>query len=489
MVEEDGPTPRARRRFFVLGVAVVLAAVGYAFPLPGIPEAGRRLTAVLLAVMVLWIGEALPLAVTALLGPALAVLAGVAPVEQAFSAFGNPILVLFIGSFLLARVTFKHGLSERIAFRVLSLPAVRRGPTHAFVSLGLTTAVLSAWMSNVAVTAMMLPIAQALLGAMSGGRGRRPPPFLAAALMLVVTYSASVGGLFTPVGTPPNLIGIALIEQTTGERVTFTGWIVEVFPVTFIVLVAMMAYLARGFRAEAARLAYDPARMVERYAALGRWRPVEKRAAVALLAAAALWIVPSLLALLYPVAGAFMVDRLPESLVPVLVAAPLFWLGEARGVERPILELEDLASIDWPIIVLFGGGMCLGHLMLTAGVATAIGELLAGYVPGGSNPALVFVFCLLAVAVSETTSNTASANMVVPVVMAVSQRVGADPIGLGIAATAACTFGFMLPVSTPTNAMAYATGYVTQRQMIRFGVLLDVIGIAALTVWFGFVVS
>jgi sodium-dependent dicarboxylate transporter 2/3/5 len=132
--------------------------------------------------------------------------------------------------------------------------------------------------------------------------------------------------------------------------------------------------------------------------------------------------------------------------------------------------------------------MCLGQLMMQTGVARALGELLAQYVPSGQSPFLVLIFCLLAVLVSETTSNTASANMVVPVVMAVSTQVGADPIGLGLAATAACTFGFMLPVSTPTNAMAYATGYVSQRQMIRYGVVLDVIGILALTVWFGFVV-
>ena len=135
-----------------------------------------------------------------------------------------------------------------------------------------------------------------------------------------------------------------------------------------------------------------------------------------------------------------------------------------------------------------GGGMCIGQLMNDTGVAAALGRLLASYVPAGNSPMLVFVFCLLAIAVSETTSNTASANMVVPVVIAVSTQAGADTIGLGIAATAACTFGFMLPVSTPTNAMAYSTGYVTQRQMIRYGFLLDVFGVAALTLWFGYIV-
>jgi sodium-dependent dicarboxylate transporter 2/3/5 len=305
--------------------------------------------------------------------------------------------------------------------------------------------------------------------------------------MLIVAYAASVGGLFTPVGTPPNLIGIGLIAQATGERISFLTWIVKIFPVALIALLLMMAYLAYSFRTETRRIVYDRSQMAARYAAMGRWRSVEKRCLAALLTTAALWIVPPLVPLVHASAGAFVTAHIPESIAPLVAALPLFWLPEEPGSVRPILELEDLAAIDWPVIVLFGGGMCLGQLMMQTGLATALGGWLALYVPGGNSAALVFIFCLLAVTVSETTSNTASANMVVPVVMAVTTQVGGDPVALGLAATAACTFGFMLPVSTPTNAMAYATGYVTQRQMIRYGVILDVIGIVLLTLWFGFV--
>ncbi len=473
-------------RLAVLGLAVVLAAVVYAFPLPNIPEPGRRLTAVMMVVVTLWIAEALPIAVTALLGPALAVLVGVAPAEQAFAAFGNPIIILFIGSFLLARVTFKHRLNERIAYRVLSLPILGSDPTRAFIFLGLTTAALSAWMSNVAVTAMMLPIAQSVLQAMTGER--RPPPTYAAAFILIVTYAASVGGLFTPVGTPPNLIGIGLIAQATGYRIGFDEWIIKVLPITFLILALMMAYFAILFRREKQALVYDRSQMLARYVGLGPWRSVERRVAIALLITASLWIGPPLIELGWPALGEFLSARVAEAVAPLLVAGVLFWLSEGGGSEQPIMTLDDLAGIDWPVVVLFGGGMCLGQLMMQTGMAKALGELLALYVPAHGGPALVFVFALLAVIVSETTSNTASANMVVPVVIAVSTQVGADPIALGLAATVACTFGFMLPVSTPCNAMAYSTGYVTQRQMIRYGIVLDVIGVALLTLWFGYVV-
>jgi sodium-dependent dicarboxylate transporter 2/3/5 len=249
-----------------------------------------------------------------------------------------------------------------------------------------------------------------------------------------------------------------------------------------------MLYFALLFRREKQVLVYDRRQMAARYAALGPWRPVERRVGFALLATAALWIGPPLLGLAVPDLGAFLGARLPEPVVPILVASLLFWLPEGGGRAQPIMQLGDLARIDWPVVILFGGGMCLGGLMLQTGMATALGELLAFYVPVGSGIGLVFVFALLGVVVSETTSNTASANMVVPVVIAVSTQVGDDPVALGLAATVACTFGFMLPVSTPTNAMAYSTGYVTQRQMIRYGVVLDIIGIALLSLWFGWVV-
>ena len=487
-VEEGGGNVLTQRqRMAVLLLAGTLATAVYIWPLPGIPETGRRLSSVLLVVVTLWLSEALPIAVTALLGPTLAVLVGAAPATQAFAGFGNPIILLFIGSFLLAGATFKHRLNERIAFRVLSVPAIGSDPTRAFVLLALTTAALSAWMSNVAVTAMMLPIAQSVLLAMSGDRAR-PPRMLAVAFVLVVTYAASVGGLFTPVGTPPNLIGMGLIEQATGHRIGFGEWVYKVFPVTFIVLVVMIVHFIWLFRDEVADLRYDREQMAARYVALGPWRRAERRVAVAFLVTAVLWIAPSIVGLLAPAAGAFLNARLPEAVVPLLVTGVMFWLPDGDGTSRGLLDLRDLATIDWPVVVLFGGGMCLGQLMMETGVATALGALLATYVPAGNSPLLVFIFCLLAIGVSETTSNTASANMVVPVVLAVSTHAGADAVGLGIAATVACTFGFMLPVSTPTNALAYSTGYVTQREMIRYGILLDIVGAAALTVWFGYVV-
>jgi sodium-dependent dicarboxylate transporter 2/3/5 len=493
MIEPRLPSPPvdsledagARPRWAPMALAVGLALLLYTFPLPGLSEEGRRLAAVLAIVVTLWLAEVVPLSITALIGPALAVLLGVAPAERAFAAFGNPIVMLFVGSFLLARATFKHHLNERIAYRVLSLAVLRNDPTRAFVFLGLTTAGLSAWMSNTATCAMMLPIAQSVLAAMTSGRHRAAPQAYAAALMLIVAYSASLGGLFTPIGTPPNLIGLGLIEQATGVRVSFGAWVVRVFPIACLCLLLMMAYMARSFRKELQALVYQRSEMVARYAALGQWRPVEKRVVAALLTTLVLWLLPSLMVLADPAIATFVASRLAEAAVPVLVAGTLFVMKTGDRSSPPILEVADLAAVDWPVIILFGGGMCLGALMIETGLARVLGETLAGYLPANNGLVVVFAFTLLAIAVSETTSNTASANMAIPVVMAVATRVGGDPVALGLAATAACTFGFMLPVSTPTNAMAYATGHVTQRQMLRSGLALDVGGAVLLTLWFG----
>jgi sodium-dependent dicarboxylate transporter 2/3/5 len=241
---------KAGGRWAATGLAIALALVAYEFPLPGISEEGRRLTSVMVLVATLWISEAIPLAITALLGPALAVVVGVAKADTAFAAFGNPIIMLFVGSFLLAHATFKFRLNERIAYRVLSLGILSNDPTRAFLFLGFTTAAISAWVSNAATTAMMLPIAQSVLLAMVPAGGRDMPRTFAAGMVLVVTYSASIGGLFTPIGTPPNLIGIGLIEQATGVRISFFGWIWRVFPITAASLLLMMAYFAFLFREE-----------------------------------------------------------------------------------------------------------------------------------------------------------------------------------------------------------------------------------------------
>jgi sodium-dependent dicarboxylate transporter 2/3/5 len=176
--------------------------------------------------------------------------------------------------------------------------------------------------------------------------------------------------------------------------------------------------------------------------------------------------------------------RLPEGIVPLLACAPLFLVrAPSASGALPILGQRDLREIDWATILLFAGGMCLGDLMGRTGVAGAIGELVAGSVPSGG--LLVFLCAAFAIVVSELTSNTAAANMVVPVTVAVAQRAGADPVTPALAATVACTFGFMLPVSTPTNAMAYATGHVSQREMMRSGVVLDLLGATLLGLWFG----
>jgi sodium-dependent dicarboxylate transporter 2/3/5 len=478
--------PPPPRRALALGLAAGLAGLAYAFPLPGVSEEGRRLTAVLAAVGTLWVSEALPLAATALLGPALAVLVGVAPAKAAFSALANPILVLFIGSFLLAQALEKHRVSERIAYRVLGMAAVRSDPLRAFVMLGLITAFISAWISNTATTAMMLPIALSVLHAMTPVGGGEPPRRFASALMLLIAYAASLGGLFTPIGTPPNLIGLGLIEQATGIHVSFGAWITRVLPVTLTTLLLMMAFLAWRFRDDLGALVFDGSQMVARHAALGPWSAAQAWSAAALLLAFAGWLAPPLAGLASPAIGELLGTRLQEGVVPLLAVAPLFLVSADHGGGRgPILELGDLRRIDWATIMLFAGGMCLGELMVKTGVARAVGELLAGRVPSGGWLTLLAV--AFAIVTSEFTSNTASANMVVPVAVAVAQQAGGDPVLPSLAATVACTYGFMLPVSTPTNAMAYATGYVRQLDMIRNGVVLDVFGALLLGLWFGWV--
>lgn len=487
-MDEAGGRPwSAGQRLGVLAIAGLLAALAYAFPLPGIPEEGRRLTAVLVVVATLWLSEALPLAVTALLGPALAVVVGAAAASRAFAEFGNPIVLLFIGSFLLAGATFKHRLNERIAYRILSHPLVGNDLIQAFALLGLTTAALSAWMSNVAVTAMMLPIALAVLRAIIGTR-RDVPRALAAGFVLIVTYGASIGGLFTPVGTPPNLIGIGFLRREMGVDVAFFSWIALGVPVVVLTFAAMIARLLWSSSERQVHLAGVAQTIAEQRRALGPWTRGQVNTVIAFAVAVVLWITPGVMALVlgqdHPAYRAY-TGALPEGVVALFAAGLLFVLPTNLRRLEFTLDWREAVQIDWWIVFLYGGGIALGTLAFTTGLAERLGFALTSLVGVESELGLIALSALIAAALSETTSNTASVNMIVPVVIAFARSSGIDPLLPALAATMAASLGFMLPVSTPCNAIVYASGRIPLTTMMRHGIWLDLAGVIVVTLVVG----
>lgn len=449
------------------------------------PEAWR-LAAIVAAVVVLWFTEALPLAVTALLGAAACVLFGVAPAKEVFRPFADPLIFLFIGSFLLAEAIRLHRLDRRLAYAVLAVPWVGEKPRRILAAVAVVSVAISAFISNTVTAAMMVAIVSGILAAIdeaAATSGRRPDPAFATGLLLCVAFAASIGGLATPIGTPTNLIGLRFIADELGVAISFVGWCAIGLPIVAVMTTITVLVLGRLFPAGVTRLDGVSAYVAAERARLGPWTTGQWSTALAFAATVVMWMVPGfLLAALGPdhEICTWLKDRLPESVAAIIGAALLFILPGNGG--RRALAWQD-ARIDWDVVLLYGGGIALGELCFSKGLAAAAGAAITAWIPAGAwaGTLLVVAAAILAVFTSEFTSNVASATMVVPVVIALGQSLGGNALVAALAATFAASLGFMMPVSSPCNAIVYGTGRIPLRSMMAGGVVLDLIGLAVIT--------
>jgi sodium-dependent dicarboxylate transporter 2/3/5 len=463
----------------VLAPAVFLLLL--LLPLDGIGAPAHRLAAVLGAVVVLWVTEALPLPVTALLGAAACVMLQVAPAKEVFAPFADPLMFLFIGAFILSRAIFLHGLDRRVAYAVLSLPWVGARPGRILFAFGAVTAMISGWISNTATTAMMFGIGLSILAALREPEGGKAvTPAYATALMLMTSFSASIGGLATPVGTPPNVIGLGFIRAELGVEVPFFRWMLIGVPVVIVLYLLLYTYLNAVAPAGSRELPSGAKLIQEERDRLGPWTRGQRSVAFAFGITVLLWMLPGFVAVATgenSPAYQMLVRRIPEGVAALVGAMLLFVLPGERG---RAISWHDAVQIDWGVVLLYGGGFALGVLSFQTGLAEAMGRGLTGVLPIEGSFGMLVAAVLVAVVLSETTSNTASANMVVPVVISIAQAAGLDPVEPALGATMAASLGFMLPVSTPCNAIVYGSGYIPLKQMIRHGLVLDLAGIVVI---------
>jgi sodium-dependent dicarboxylate transporter 2/3/5 len=490
-VEPEIPATDAEERFDLWRKRVGFVAAPLAFAAAwylstGLETPAHRLGAILAAVVVLWVSEALPMAITAFLGVAAAVVLGVAPAQAAFAPFADPLVFLFIGTFILARAIFFHGLDRRFAFAILGMRGVGSRPGRVLIAYAATSCLISAWISNTATTAMMFPIGVALLRSLESlsdtPLSKRHASGFAAALLLSNAFAASIGGLATPVGTPPNLIGIGFIRQETGVDVSFFAWMALGVPVALLALTAMLVRFHWSSVDRDARLDGIEAFIAAERAELGPWTRGQVNTVIAFGFAVTMWVLPGVLALLLgsddPLCR-LLATTMPEGVVALLAAVLLFVLPTNVRRMEFTLDWREAVQIDWWIVFLYGGGIALGTLAFKTGLAEALGFRLTSLLGVQSELGLIVLATIIATVLSETTSNTASANMVVPVVIAFARSSGIDPVLPAIAATMGASLGFMLPVSTPCNAIVYASGRIPLTTMMRQGIWLDVAGIAA----------
>ncbi len=475
------------RRTVGLVLAPIVTAVFYFLPL-SLDDTQQSLAAVLLGVVVLWVCEPVPIPVGGFIGIGAIVMLGVVGPDDALAPFGSTTVFTFIGAFILASAMLKHGVAKRFAMFILNLPGVGRSTFRVAIAFGAITCLLSGFVSNTATVAMLLPTAIGLLTVIAKlmqDEGVVEEDFdplrlrVGVAIMLMLAYGASVGGLLTPVGSPPNLIGREFIEDATGEPISFFDWMLMALPICALMFVALAVVLLLLNKPEIRELKGIEEYVDRERAALGPLTRAERNTLVAFAVTVTLWITPGIVGLIagtdssaYETVGA----RLDEGVVAVLGASLLFLLPIDWKEREFTLRWSDAQGIDWGTVVLFGTGIIFGTLLADTGLAETIGNGASDTLGLGSSVAITIFAVVLAIIVSETTSNTASAAVVVPIVIPIAMGAGIDPITPALAATFAASFGFMLPVSTPQNAIVYGSGTVPITQMIRSGFSFDILG-------------
>jgi solute carrier family 13 (sodium-dependent dicarboxylate transporter), member 2/3/5 len=431
----------------------------------GVPRGSAPpvLPALMALCVIWWITEAVPAAVVAIVAVVGAVLTGLASPRAAFAVFGTPLLFLFYGSFFLAEAMKSHGLGERLARAITALAGSRRG---LLVAVAFTAFVLSMLMSNSASTAILLPIVLPI--AVASGDAR-----FGTALVLMVAWASSVGGIGTPVGTPPNLIGIAAMREL-GHDLSFVGWMSVGVPLGVVMLGGLLLVLMGLLRVKNAPI---PRGAVVAHA----WSPGERSVTVAVGIAVVGWMLPTALDLVAPgsLAAWWVNEHLREEVVALIAGCSLFVLPGGRPEApwaRPALLWREAARIDWGVIFLFAGGVLLGDLAGKNGLSDEWGRALVAATGASTTWTITALCTAIAIVLSELTSNTATAVLMAPLAGNLAVAAGAAPIPAMLGATIGSSFGFMLPISTAPNAMAYGTGRVRMGQMIRTGIVFDVVG-------------
>jgi len=450
-------------------------------------EAGRATLAMMAWMAVWWLSEAIAIEATALLPIALFPLLGIAGITAAAAPYASDVVFLFLGGFMLAAALQRWGLDRRIAFAVLARVGSR--PAQLLGGLMIATAFLSMWVSNTATAAIMMPIAISLAGIDADGEPDADAG-LAPALALAVAYAASIGGMATLIGSPPNGIAARFIAQASGEPISFAHWMLIAAPAAALMLLACWWWLARQLPPGAgARAPEAPAAIAEAAAGLG---PMSRgaRATLAVCAATAtLWIFRPVLVSL-ELGGSRPLAGLSDAGIAIGAALALFVLPADRaGPGKPATRLLDWASasrLPWGVLVLFGGGLSLAAAIDANGVAGFVGAQSGGL--AGWPPLLVLVVVLaITIFLSELTSNTAQAATMIPLLAAMAAGLGLDPALLIVACALGSSCAFMMPVGTPPNAIAFGSGLVTMQRMWRTGFALNLIAIvvlgAAISLW------
>jgi sodium-dependent dicarboxylate transporter 2/3/5 len=443
--------------------------------------------AIALLMAVWWITEALPLAATALLPVALFPLFGIVDGKAVSSIYMNHMIFLFIGGFLMAFAMERWNLHRRIALKILLLFGI--SPGRILMGFMLATAFLSMWMSNTATTMMMLPIALSMIIKLEEDLGEQSSHHYFTGLLLSIAYAASIGGIATLVGTPPNLsfARIAAIIFPDMPEISFADWFLFAVPVTLLMFLAAWTILYFMFRPDNDWKNLNLNSFKKEYALLGKPKPEEKIVLFLFVLLAFLWIfregfhiqsvnIPGWAELLNTP------SYINDGTVAIFIALILFVIPSKTERGERLMNWETANKIPWGIVLLFGGGFALAQGFVDSGLSVWFGEQLAGL--SGINPVILVLAIVTMISIlTQLTSNVATTEMILPILAGLAVTIKVNPLLLMVPATLTASLAFMLPVATPPNAIVFGSNRIKIKEMMRAGFLLNIAGIILATLF------
>lgn len=480
MGEADGQGLSGRQRLGLF-LGPVLFGLLLVLPTPaGMPPLGMKVAAVTVLMAVYWIMEAIPMAATALMPIALFPLLGVMPTDKVTESYANHLIYLFMGGFLIAAAIEKWQLHKRIALHTVSLVGV--SPNRIVLGFMLATGFLSCWISNTATAMMMVTIGIALLHQIQGSGETTPNAAdagrsnFATALMLGIAYASSIGGVATLIGTPPNAILAGVVEKNYGIVIGFAHWMEVAAPLSLVMLLATWYFLTRiAFPSELNELPGGKALIRDQLAGLGPISHQERRVLFVFLLVVAAWLFRGLVKIK-------MLTGITDSSVAITGALLLFIIPANWRKGEFLLDWKTAVGIPWDIIILFGGGFALAGGFGASGLTVWLGNQLS-FLHGAGLVVTTLSVVLLVIFLTEVTSNTATASLMLPIMGGFALATDIPPLPLMAAAALAASFAFMLPVATPPNAIVFGSRQVTIPQMVRAGFWMNLFGTLLITLF------
>lgn len=421
----------------------------------------QRFLAIFGFVVYNWLFSSIPLYITGFLGVTLSAILKLGPVNKIFANFGHPIIFLFLGGFLLAKAFNNVGLDKRISLYLLTRKFIKGSITRLLFCLMFLTATFTMWISNTATTAMMLPL---VLGTLTSLKIQDKK--VVSLILICIAYSSSIGGIATPIGSTPNIIAIGMLEELVNVKISFLEWMAYCLPISTVFLGVLFALT--NFQLKKHKIDFNNGFLIEEYKKLPTISNYEIYTFIIFLTTVLLWLLPSLVKLFdysLPI-------NLNSGAVAMLCASLLFIFPLRKG--RRILEPLDIKEIDWSSLMLFGTGLALGKLLFDLGLAKMAGNFLIHFVQDFGVFGILLTVFTFVIFSTELTSNTASANIILPIMISLSQQLNMDPLFVSMGVAISCSMAFMLPVATPPNAIVYGSQKVSKTHMMKLGLGLNI---------------